>query len=57
MSFAGVYPHYITKVEKKGRTKKEVDEIIFWLTGYSKKELTAILKNHYILFFYWQHFF
>ncbi len=45
MSFAGVYPHYITKAEKKGRTKAEVDEIIFWLTGYSRKDLEAILKN------------
>ncbi|HBX62968.1 MAG TPA: DUF2200 domain-containing protein, partial [Flavobacteriaceae bacterium] len=32
MSFASVYPHYITKAEKKNRTKTEVDEIIFWLT-------------------------
>ena len=39
MSFAGVYPHYITKAEKKGRTKEEVEEIIFWLTGYNKKTL------------------
>ncbi len=39
MSFAGVYPHYITKAEKKGRAKEEVDEIIFWLTGYNKKTL------------------
>ncbi len=39
MSFAGVYPHYIAKAEKKGRTKNEVDEIILWLTGYNKKEL------------------
>ena len=37
MSFAGVYPHYIQKAEKKGRTKAEVDEIIFWLTGYNEK--------------------
>ena len=37
MSFASVYPHYITKAEKKGRTKEELDEIIFWLTGYNKK--------------------
>lgn len=39
MSFAGVYPHYITKAEKKGRTKEEVDTIICWLTGYSQKKL------------------
>jgi len=39
MSFAGVYPHYIQKAEKKGRTKAEVDEIIFWLTGYNEQTL------------------
>lgn len=39
MSVAKVYPHYITKAEKKGRTKEEVDEIIRWLTGYSQEEL------------------
>jgi hypothetical protein len=39
MTFASVYPHYIAKAEKKGRTKEEVDEIIFWLTGYNKKSL------------------
>jgi hypothetical protein len=37
--FASVYPMYIQKAEKKGRTKAEVDEIIFWLTGYDKKTL------------------
>ncbi len=35
MSFASVYPHYLVKAEKKGRTKAEVDQIICWLTGYS----------------------
>jgi hypothetical protein len=39
MSFASVYPHYINKAERKGRTKEEVDDIIFWLTGYDKKTL------------------
>ena len=39
MSFASVYPHYINKAERKGRTKEEVDEIIFWLTGYNKQTL------------------
>jgi hypothetical protein len=39
MSFAGVYPLYIQKAEKKGRTKEEVDAIICWLTGYSQQEL------------------
>ena len=41
MSFAGVYPHYIQKAEKKGRTKAEVDTIIRWLTGYSPETLQA----------------
>ena len=45
MSFAGVYPHYITKAEKKGRTKEEVDTIICWLTGYSKKALQQHLDK------------
>ncbi|MNV86706.1 hypothetical protein D3C71_1807590 [compost metagenome] len=39
MSFASVYPHYIQKAEKKGRTKAELDEIIFWLTGYNEETL------------------
>lgn len=45
MSFASVYPHYITKAEKKGRTKEEVDTIIFWLTGYNEKQLKKIIDN------------
>lgn len=45
MSFATVYPLYIKKVEKKGRTKAEVDEIIYWLTGYDKKTLEQHLDN------------
>ena len=44
MSFASVYPHYVTKAEKKGRTKAEVDEIVCWLTGYSQKSLEAQLE-------------
>ena len=39
MSFASVYPLYIAKVEKKGRTKAELDQIIYWLTGYNEKSL------------------
>jgi hypothetical protein len=39
MSFAGVYPHYINKAEKKGRTKEELDTVICWLTGYDQKGL------------------
>lgn len=45
MSFASVYPHYIAKAEKKGRTKAEVDEIIFWLTGYDEKALATIIDD------------
>ena len=44
-SVASVYPHYLTKAEKKGRTKAEVDEIMRWLTGYSQGELEAQLDN------------
>ena len=45
-AFAGVYPHYIQKAEKKGRTKAEVDEIIRWLTGYDQKTLQAQIDKH-----------
>lgn len=45
MSVARVYPHYVTKAEKKGRSKIEVDEIIRWLTGYSQEELEAQLEK------------
>lgn len=45
MSFASVYPHYIQKAEKKGRTKAEVDEIIFWLTGYNEQTLQQHIDN------------
>lgn len=41
ISFASVYPHYVAKAEKKGRTKAEVDAIISWLTGYDQKTLDA----------------
>lgn len=45
MSFAKVYPYYVAKAEKKGRTKKEVDTIISWLTGYSQKALESQIKK------------
>jgi hypothetical protein len=45
MSFASVYPLYVAKAEKKGRTRSEVDEIIRWLTGYSQKGLEAQLHR------------
>jgi hypothetical protein len=45
MSFSRVYPNYIAKAEKKGRTKSEVDEIICWLTGYTQDELETQLEK------------
>ncbi len=45
MSFASVYPHYVNKAEKKGRTKDEVDQIICWLTGYTQEELEHHLEQ------------
>lgn len=45
MKFASVYPHYLTKADKKGRTKQEVDALIFWLTGYDETTLADILTN------------
>ncbi len=45
MSVSSVYPYYVAKAEKKGRTKAEVDEIICWLTGYSQKELGVQLEK------------
>jgi hypothetical protein len=44
-SFGSVYPHYINKAEKKGRTKDEVDTIICWLTGYNLKQLEELIHN------------
>lgn len=44
-SFASIYSLYITKAERKGRTKSEVDEILRWLTGYSQKQLEAQVKK------------
>lgn len=45
MSFASVYPHYVKKAEKKNRTKAEVDEIIFWLTGYDEETLQNVIDD------------
>ena len=44
-SVASVYPHYLAKVEKKGRTKAELDEVIQWLTGFEESELEAHLES------------
>lgn len=45
MTFASVYPHYVTKVEKKGRTKAELHEVIKWLTGFDDKELQQLIDE------------
>ena len=45
MSFAGVYPHYVKKAETKGRSKEELDQIIRWLTGYTKAGLAKQIEN------------
>ena len=45
MSFASVYPHYVTKVEKKGRTVAELHEVINWLTGYEEAHLMQIVAD------------
>jgi hypothetical protein len=45
MPFSSVYPHYIAKAEKKGRTKEEVDEVIRWLTGYTQKALQELIDE------------
>ena len=46
MTFASVYPHYLAKAEKKGRTKKELHEVIKWLTGYGDKKLKTIIDDN-----------
>ncbi|MBD0830616.1 DUF2200 domain-containing protein [Aestuariibaculum sediminum] len=53
MPFASVYPHYVKKAERKGRTKSEVDHVIFWLTGYNKEQLDIVLteKTNFETFF------
>lgn len=45
ISFTYVYPLYLTKIEKKGRTKAELNEVIFWLTGFTSKDLQKHLKS------------
>ena len=45
MTFASVYPHYVTKVEKKGRTKEELHQVIAWLTGFNDKKLQELIDN------------
>jgi hypothetical protein len=45
MAFSSVYPHYVAKAEKKGRTKAQVDEVICWLTGYSPEQFVEQLRG------------
>ena len=45
MTFASIYPHYVAKVEKKGRTKRELHEVIKWLTGYDEKKLKSLIDD------------
>ena len=45
MTFASVYPHYVTKVEKKGRTKEELIQVIEWLTGFEEKKLHELIEE------------
>lgn len=46
MTFASVYPHYITKVEKKGRTKEELHQVIKWLTGFDEKKIQELILEN-----------
>ena len=45
MTFASVYPHYVTKVEKKGRTKEELHQVIEWLTGYDENKMQKLIDE------------
>ncbi|HCV80768.1 MAG: hypothetical protein CMP12_11110 [Zunongwangia sp.] len=45
MSFASVYPHYLAKIEKKGRTKEELHQVIQWLTGFTNEKLQLLIAN------------
>jgi len=45
MTFASVYPHYLAKVEKKGRTKEELHRVINWLTGFNKSKVQKLIKD------------
>ena len=45
MIFASVYPHYVTKIEKKGRTKKELNKVITWLTGFNESKIETLIKE------------
>ncbi|MBO6537456.1 MAG: DUF2200 domain-containing protein [Balneolaceae bacterium] len=45
LTFAGVYPHYVTKIEKKGKTKEELHQVIEWLTGFDEQKLSDLIEQ------------
>jgi hypothetical protein len=55
MTFASVYPHYLAKVEKKGRTKEELHQVIEWLTGYDEKKLHKLIAEKVSFESFFQH--
>ena len=55
MTFASVYPMYVAKVEKKGRTKKELEQVIQWLTGFDKKKLQELIQSNVTFATFFQH--
>ena len=55
MTFASVYPHYLAKVEKKGRTKEELHQAIEWLTGYDEKKLQELIEEKVTFEKFFQH--
>jgi hypothetical protein len=55
MTFASVYPMYLTKVEKKGRTEEELHQVIEWLTGFDSKKLQELIKEHVTFETFFQH--
>ena len=55
MTFSSVYPLYLTKVEKKGRTKEELDQVIQWLTGFDNKKLQELIKGKVTFETFFQH--
>jgi hypothetical protein len=55
MTFASIYPLYLTKVEKKGRTKEELHQVIEWLTGFNDKKLQELIKENVTFETFFQH--
>lgn len=54
MTFASIYPHYLTKIEKKGRTKEELHEVIKWLTGYDDNMLQELINDNVTFEYFFQ---